>query len=441
MTAKTRFKQTEIGMIPEPWEVVTFREILGNEGYIRGPFGSALRRPELKTKGIAVYEQEHAIYGSRKFRYYIDEEKFQELSRFAIRENDLIVSCSGTLGKASIISKRDPKGIISQALLILRPDTSKIKPRYLKYFIDSPSGFNSLVSRSTGSVQVNIAKREIIEGIQFALPPLEDQDKITKILFSLDSKIELNQQMNKTLEEIGKAIFKHWFIDFEFPNEEGKPYKSSGGEMVYNEELGKDIPKRWESVRISDICSTQYGYTASATGERVGPRFLRITDMNEQAWIDWSTVPYCRISQNKLENYVLRKGDIVVSRTGASFGRAAIVEEDVDAVFASYLVKLKTQSLSVAYYLFYILRSPSYIEYAQAAAGGSAQPQFNAKSITAAMILLPAPQILEKFLLTIQPLREKIKLDLRESDQLARIRDSILPKLMSGRIRVPVEAR
>ena len=143
MTSKTNYKQTEIGEIPQTWELVELRDVLSEKGYIRGPFGSALRRPELKSEGIPVYEQQHAIYGVRDFRYYIDEEKFEELKRFQVKVNDLIISCSGTLGKVSIITDEDPKGIISQALLALRPDTEKILPDYLKYFFTSRYGFTS----------------------------------------------------------------------------------------------------------------------------------------------------------------------------------------------------------------------------------------------------------------------------------------------------------
>jgi len=225
---KANLRQTEIGLIPADWGVKNLGEILEEKGYIRGPFGSALRRPELKTTGIPVYEQEHAIYDHREFRYFIDEEKFKKLARFAVRANDIIVSCSGTLGKVSMIKESDPKGIISQALLILRPDPMKVIPKFLQYFLVSNLGFNSLISRSSGSVQVNLAKREIIEEIKIAVPPIVEQNAIVTVLSDFDSKIELIRQMNKTLETIGQTIFKRWFVDFEFPNEEGKPYKSSG---------------------------------------------------------------------------------------------------------------------------------------------------------------------------------------------------------------------
>src|SRR5262245_6661943 len=101
------------------WPVGTLRDALGEKGYIRGPFGSALGRPELKSSGVPVYEQQHAITGTREFRFYIDEEKYAALKRFAVQPQDLIISCSGTLARVSIIREEDPAGIISQALLIL----------------------------------------------------------------------------------------------------------------------------------------------------------------------------------------------------------------------------------------------------------------------------------------------------------------------------------
>ncbi|HPG17826.1 MAG TPA: restriction endonuclease subunit S, partial [Opitutaceae bacterium] len=177
------------------WRAAKLGEVLGSKGYIRGPFGSALKRGELLTAGIPVYEQQHAIYGTREFRFFIDDAKYQELARFTVQPNDLIISCSGTLGRVSVIREGDPVGIISQALLILRPDTQLIDPSFLYYVLSSPAGFHSMVSVSTGSVQVNIAKRSIIEDIDLQLPPLPEQKAIARILGTLDDKIELNRRM------------------------------------------------------------------------------------------------------------------------------------------------------------------------------------------------------------------------------------------------------
>ena len=117
------------------WKESTLGQVLQHKGYVRGPFGSALKRGEMKEVGIPVYEQKNAIYNEREFRFFINEEKFHELKRFQVKTNDLIISCSGTVGKISIIKEEDPKGIISQALLILRPDVSIINLKYLFYIL------------------------------------------------------------------------------------------------------------------------------------------------------------------------------------------------------------------------------------------------------------------------------------------------------------------
>ena len=181
------------------WIDVELKDVLSEKGYIRGPFGSALKRNEMKSEGIPVYEQQNAIYDNREFRYFIDEEKYKTLERFTTKTDDLIISCSGTVGKVSIIKEEDSKGIISQALLTLRVNKELILPEFLKYFFSSYEGYNSLVSRSTGSVQVNISKRAVIEQIPLRLPPLLVQEKIVYYLSLIDKKISINTQINHNL--------------------------------------------------------------------------------------------------------------------------------------------------------------------------------------------------------------------------------------------------
>ena len=117
---------SNINEIPKDWVKTTLGEVLKEKGYIRGPFGSALKRGEMKKEGIPVYEQANAIYKHRKFRYFINEEKHKTLLRFTVQTDDILISCSGTFGRTTIIKEEDPKGIISQALLILRSDKQKM---------------------------------------------------------------------------------------------------------------------------------------------------------------------------------------------------------------------------------------------------------------------------------------------------------------------------
>ena len=200
MSLKTRSRRSwgRLGM-GSNYTTLSLGEVLEDKGYIRGPFGSALKRPEMKSSGIPVYEQQHAIYDNRVFRFFIDNDKFNELKRFQVKTNDLIISCSGTVGKVSIINEDDPKGIISQALLILRANPDVILPLYLKYFFSWDYGYNSIISRSSGSVQVNIAKRDIIESISISLPDIQTQKRIVSILKCIDDKIAVNTTINENL--------------------------------------------------------------------------------------------------------------------------------------------------------------------------------------------------------------------------------------------------
>ena len=191
-------------------QTVLLGGLMAEKGYIRGPFGSALRRPEMKSEGIPVYEQQNAIYNHRDFRFFIDDKKYDELKRFTVKPGDLLISCSGTLGKITIIRSNDPIGIISQALLILRVNQEKVLPEYLYYFLTSTQGQYLLLGASHGSVQTNIAKRAVVEAIKIALPSLPEQQEIINILGTIDEKIQLNRKMNETLEQMGQALFRHY---------------------------------------------------------------------------------------------------------------------------------------------------------------------------------------------------------------------------------------
>ena len=159
-------------------------EVLQPKGYIRGPFGSALKKEFFVSNGVPIYEQQHAIYNHRNFRYFVNEKKAKELRRFAVKPNDLIVSCSGTIGKLSIISEKDKIGIINQALLILRFDLTQVNIKYIKYYFECYP--NLLLITSGGAIR-NIAKRSIIEKIKIPIPPIEKQKEIVEILDKFDT--------------------------------------------------------------------------------------------------------------------------------------------------------------------------------------------------------------------------------------------------------------
>jgi len=428
-------------MASEHWDIKELKDLLTEKGYIRGPFGSALRRPELQSEGIPVYEQQNAIYDHRIFRFFIDKEKYEKLKRFTVRENDLIISCSGTFGKVSIIKKGDPIGIISQALLILRPDTHKVYPDFLKYFFTSKQGYNAIASRSIGSVQVNIAKREIIEKIEIEVPPLSEQQYIAKILSNLDDKIKINQQMNKTLEDIGQTFFKHWFIDFEFPNENGEPYKSNGGEMVYSEELNKEIPMGWEIGKLKDVTSLIRDGTHNPP-QRIKQGIPLITGNNViSGFVRHNNITY--ISQEDYikihKRYTPERGDVLITKIG-TLGKVGIIRE-IDlpiAIHCNVALVRPNYQIMTGIYLYWLFKSNYFLSQFHLKKKQTVQEFINLKQIGDLDILIPPKKVILSFEKMVQNSFDKMSILNVQSNTLSQIRDILLPKLMSGKIRVKI---
>jgi type I restriction enzyme S subunit len=365
--------------------------------------------------------------------------------RKVIRPGDLLFAWSGSVG---VYKWTGPQAVLNQHIFKVSSKDGVDQP-FLRYLLESQlPTFQRVVddqATTMGHVKVSDLKR-----LKVLVPPLPEQRAIASILGSLDDKIELNRRMNQTLEEIARALFKFWFVDFgpvrakaEGRWKKGESLPGMPADMwdlwpsgFEESEIG-EIPKGWRLVRLAERCSTQYGFTASATDEAIGPRFLRVTDINKFPWIDWQSVPYCSISETERPKYTLSEGDILVARM-ADPGKCAIVEGSENAVFASYLVRLRVDSLARAYYTFYFLRADEYQEYAEGARSGSVQANMNARVLVDVLHLDPPTWVLNAFLDSILPLRRKLALDLAENATLSQLRDALLPKLLSGEIRVPV---
>lgn len=396
----------------EEWKEYKLGEILAEKGYIRGPFGSALKRGDMKSSGIPVYEQQHAIYQSRDFRFFIDDNKFNEMKRFQVQENDILISCSGTVGKVTIISKDDPKGIISQALLTLRVNPKLILPEYLKFFFSSQKGYNAIISRSSGSVQVNIAKRDVIEQIPINLPPLPIQQKIVEILSSLDDKIELNNKINTNLEQQAQALFKNWFVDFE-------PF---GGKM----------PEGWKVGKLSDIADYLNGLAMQKFRPLEGEEGLPVLKIKElrQGCCDESS-ELCLPSKVKSE-YIIHDGDVIFSWSGSLLvdiwcgGTCGLNQ---------HLFKVTSQTHEKWFYYLWTKHHLDRFIFL-AADKATTMGHIKREELDKAVVIIPDNKTYSKSTMTLSPIVDTIINNRVENRRLSEIRDNLLPELMSGNISV-----
>ena len=337
-------------------------------------------------------------------------------------------------------------GVCSTDIWVTRAKEG-IDQDFLYYCMASQSFVDFADSGSEGT-RMPRAQWEWVSRYKFDLPSLVEQQRIAHILGTLDDKIELNRQMNETLEATARAIFKSWFVDFDpvKAKMEGRKPPCMDAETAalfplgfQDSPLGK-IPREWDVGTLGNLShQPQYGYTASATDESVGAKFLRITDINKRAWVDWNSVPYCEITDKDFEKYRLRKGDVLIARM-ADPGHGVLIEEDQEAVFASYLIRFCPIHSEYARFLQYWLRSDSYWKLVKGREIGTTRASLNAKTLSGFPLVIPPLDIVEVFSSRVSSLRDRVVANTSEAESLANLRDTLLPKLLSGEIRVDAAA-
>jgi len=295
-------------------------------------------------------------------------------------------------------------------------------PRYVYYFLKTLP----LASYNAGA-GVPTLNRNHLDNIEIKAHDLPNQLKVASALSAYDDLIENNTRRIQILEEMCQRIYREWFVDFRFPGHE---------KVIRVDSSIGSIPSGWKVVKLSTVVETQYGYTASTSDEEIGPKFLRGMDINKNSFIDWSNVPYCKIFDEDLERYRLTKGDIVIIRM-ADPGKVGMVErDDINAVFASYLIRLKIKNGINPYYLFYFLLSDRYQGYISGASTGTTRKSASAGVITDVDFLIPETSILNKFVEIVSSFRDLLNKLIQKNEKMRISRDILLPKLISGEIDV-----
>ena len=314
-------------------------------------------------------------------------------------------------------------------------------PEFLYYWLTLNT--KELKRHASGSTFQELSG-SALKQIRIRLPPVSGQRAIAHVLGTLDDRIELHRRTNETLEAMARALFKSWFVDFDpvRAKMEGRDTGLPPGiadlfaSRLVDSEIG-EIPEGWVIRTLGDLChKPQYGFTASAQNEPVGPRFLRITDLNKESWVSWSRVPYCRATGEEFSKYRLSKGDVLIARM-ADPGHGIVVEEDLEAVFASYLIRFRPIESGTGRFLQYWLRSDAYWNLVRGRATGTTRRSLNAKVLSRFPMLAPPSGTVAAFAGLVGPWRGRLVANVVEMETLAALRDALLPRLISGEIRVP----
>lgn len=343
----------------------------------------------------------------------------------------LVAMYGATAGKTSIL---DIEATTNQAICGIFP-SKKYNSEFLKYSLDFL--YNYLVGVSSGSARDNLSQTGIQE-LKVAMPDLSKQQKIAKVLSALDEKLDLNSRINAELEKIAETLYGYWFVQFDFPNEEGNPYRASGGKMVWNEELKREIPLGWQRGVLSDIGTIAGGSTPSKEVDEFysqkGIAWITPKDLSLNSGNKFITKGEIGLSEKGIKAVsldILPKGTILLS-SRAPIGYMAIARQELttNQGFKSFV---PNKGYSTAY-IYYTIKSliPTIINHSSK----STFKEASATVLKGIPLCLPQTSLTQKFHDAVYYILEKQDNLELESQKLAELRDWLLPMLMNGQIAV-----
>ena len=325
--------------------------------------------------------------------------------------------------------------VVSTKLMVLRKYNNEVDLRYFYYCLTNQPFLDMLQRKAENRIgsfpQITF---DLLSEYAFPVPSLSEQEKIANIIFSLDHKIKLNKQINDNLEAMAKQLYDYWFVQFDFPNEEGKPYKSSGGAMVWNKKLKREIPKAWYADNICKIANilsggtpskAVYDYWYNGTIPFFGP-----TDYNGNVF-QIETADH--ITQKGLEHCassLFEEGIVIITARG-SIGKLVIVGTPMAMNQSCYALQSKEGNFEYLYFL-----TTQLIDCLKAKGSGSVFKSIIASDIEHSILCVATENIVSDFCKKVKPLFEKLKTNTIEIAELTKQRDELLPLLMNGQVSV-----
>ncbi len=350
--------------------------------------------------------------------------------------NDVLVAKDGSYLKEAFVCQEEKEEAILSSIAIFRPNTSLVDPYYLSYLFKTPFVFNYVTRGCVSGTALPRIVLQAFKEIDLYLPSLSEQKKISSILSSYDRKIALNRAINKNLEALAKQIYDYWFIQFDFPDENGRPYKSSGGKMSWNDKLNREIPSSWQANIIENVAEVFNGATPSTEEEdNYGGEIVWITpkDLSTQQ----SKFVYKgerNISQkgySSCSTHLLPVNSILMS-SRAPIGLLAIAKKEVctNQGFKSFVPK----SANITTYLYYYLKR--YMRQVEQLGSGTTFKEVSREDILKYAIVKPDDAILDAWEGKVSVINNKQFLIQKETENLIKQRDELLPLLMNGQVTI-----
>lgn len=303
---------------------------------------------------------------------------------------------------------------------------------YIKYSLEL--SLQHLKRLAQGS-QTKFLTMQILDSFQVINIPQVDQRNLVGSICEVDRKISLNTHICSELEAMAKTLYDYWFVQFDFPDENGKPYRAAGGEMVWHEQLKREIPKGWDCSPISSVCNIISGYPFQSSSYSESGKYRLITIKNVQdSGINLDANNYIDDLPDNLPDYcVLSSGDILMSLTG-NVGRVGLIHAD-NCLLNQRVALLRPRKDTFKGFVYILFKSKTLRMIMENLSTGTSQKNLSPVDMEKVLIAYNA-YTAKKFSHRINPIIDKITMLERENDELIKLRDWLLPMLMNGQARV-----
>lgn len=383
---------------------------------------------------------------------FISDLKDRELRKGKLKRLDLVLTTRGTVGNVAFYDSSVPFDHIriNSGMVIFRSATDKIVPRYLYFFLRSQFFIEQVKALSTGSAQPQLPIRDI-KRIEIPIPPIPEQMAIADILGALDDKIELNRRMNETLEQLARALFKSWFVDFDpvRAKAEGRAPAGMDAETaaLFPSAFDGEVPEGWVISSLGElfpddkecVITGPFGSTLHAHDYRSEGVPLLLVKHVSYGQIVEDKIPLVGDHKlHELKRYRLKIGDIVFTRVGA-VGRSAYIHPRYEDWLISgqmLRVRVKKKKNLNARFLSQVFLEPSFIGMVENFALGTTRPSLNTELLQNFKFLVPPISVQDQYAKIVESFDEKIQSNILQNQTLAELRNTLLPRLMSGEIRV-----
>ena len=430
---------------PVGWRTATIEEIAEKVGM--GPFGSSIKVETFVPEGIPIISGQH-LHGARLdedpgFKH-ISPEHAQRLVNSNVFRGDIVLTHRGTLGQVALIpdASKFERYIVSQSQFYIRCDRSKVDPDFVTLYLKSPEGQHQLLANSSQVGVPSIAQPvTYLRSIEIPIPPLPEQHDIAHVLGTLDDKIELNRRLNRTLEEMARAIFQNWFVDFgptRAKMEGQEPYLPPDLWGLFPDELVDsevgEIPKGWEVEPLAHLVD-------------LNPREA-MKKGTEAPYLDMASLPTdgCSpgnpVSRGFNSGSRFRNGDTLLARITPCLenGKSAYIQCLPDGTTGwgstEFIVMRGIPPISPVY-TYLLARDQSFRSHAiLSMTGTSGRQRVQTEALSTYLLPIPHEGVFEAFASAVQPLFRRMEANRKETNMLSAQRDCLLPGMVSGSVPV-----